>query len=177
MGYQNQTQGGWFNRNVQSLTSVKRIHPKGGSWLWGNFFTSSKVCLSSPHSGHCYKLEFGLYQMDVVSARDPRFEAFLRGSLGSFGNIKTTMKWWTEFARFELILHMSSRVCLLSSRTKAEKRSCYLVFRSRNQLRFHAWCTSLGLGPEFRYVIGKVLGTQDRPALQLAFICITFGLI
>ncbi len=28
--------------------------------------------------------------------------------------------------------------------------------------------TSLGLGPELRYVLGKVLGTQDHPALWLA---------
>ena len=34
--------------------------------------------------------------------------------------------------------------------------------------------TNLGLGLELRYILGKVLGTQDHPALRLAFICITF---
>ncbi len=32
-------------------------------------------------------------------------------------------------------------------------------------------------GPELKYILGNVLGTQDRPAFRLAFICITFGLI
>ncbi len=37
--------------------------------------------------------------------------------------------------------------------------------------------TSLGLGPELSYFLGKVLGTQDHLAFRLAFIYITFGLI
>lgn len=32
--------------------------------------------------------------------------------------------------------------------------------------------TSLGLGPKLRYTLGKILGTQECPTLQVAFICI-----
>ena len=115
--------------------------------------------------------------MDVVSAHDPCFEALPGVLLGSFRNIETTVKWWTRFANVSLSYIWVQEYTYYPRGLGWRKGvSTWFLGLGTNLDSMHEG-TSLGLGPEFRYVIEKVLGIQDRPALQLAFIYITFGLI